>query len=183
MNQHTMNVLSNFLLFQIGWFSCVWSAAADRPWIGVLVAVGVVAVHLLRAPAPKKEFQLIILALGIGLLFDSLLVVQGWLKYSSGNVAPQLAPYWIVALWGLFATMLNVSLRWMRGRWITAAVFGALGGPAAYYGGLRLGALQFGNMEAGLAALAIGWAVLTPLLLALSVRFDGQASRLETVTG
>jgi hypothetical protein len=71
----------------------------------------------------------------------------------------------------------------MRGRWITAAVFGALGGPAAYYGGLRLGALQFGNMGAGLAALAIGWAVLTPLLLALSVRFDGQASRLETVTG
>ena len=70
----------------------------------------------------------------------------------------------------------------MRGRWITAALFGALGGPAAYYGGLRLGALEFGNMEAGLAALAIGWAVLTPLLLALSVRFDGQTGRLETVT-
>ena len=183
MSQRTMNVLSNFLLFQIGWFSCVWSAAADRPWIGVLVTVGVVIVHLFRAPMPKKELQLILLALGIGLLFDSLLVVQGWLKYSSGNVAPNLAPYWIVALWGLFATILNVSLRWMRGRWITAALFGALGGPAAYYGGLRLGALEFGNMEAALAALAIGWAVLTPLLLALSVRFDGQAGRLETVTG
>jgi hypothetical protein len=183
MSQQTMNVLSNFLLFQIGWFSCVWSAAANRPWIGALVIVGVVVVHLFHAPMPKKELQLILLALGIGLLFDSLLVVQGWLKYSSGNVAPNLAPYWIVALWGLFATILNVSLRWMRGRWITAALFGALGGPAAYYGGLRLGALEFGNMEAGLAALAIGWAVLTPLLLALSVRFDGQAGRLETVTG
>lgn len=98
MSQRTMNVLSNFLLFQIGWFSCVWSAAADRPWIGVLVTVGVVIVHLFRAPMPKKELQLILLALGIGLLFDSLLVVQGWLKYSSGNVAPNLAPYWIVAL-------------------------------------------------------------------------------------
>lgn len=182
MEKHPVAVLSNLILFQLGWFGCVWSAAADRPWIGVLVIGAIVVIHLLRTPMPKKEFQLILLALGIGLMFDSFLVVQGWLKYSSGNMTAHLAPYWIVALWGLFATILNVSLRWMRGRWITAAVFGALGGPAAYYGGLRFGALEFGNMEAGLMALAIGWAVLTPLLLALSTRFDGHAGRLETVT-
>jgi hypothetical protein len=181
MKKHTLAVLSNFILFQVGWFSCVWSAAADRPWVGVLVIGGIVVIHLLRAPMPKKEFQLILLALGIGLMFDSFLVVQGWVKYSSGTIVAHLAPSWIVALWGLFATMLNVSLRWMRGRWMTAACLGAIGGPAAYYGGLRLGALQFGNMQAGLTALAIGWAVLTPLLLVLSERFDGQAARLETV--
>jgi hypothetical protein len=45
-----------------------------------------------------------------------------------------------------------------------------------------LGALEFGNMPAGLLALAIGWAVLTPLLLALSVRFDGYAGLLEKKT-
>ncbi|WP_455376852.1 DUF2878 domain-containing protein [Petrachloros mirabilis] len=182
MKKHTMTVLSNFILFQIAWFVCVWSAAANQPWIGVLVTIGVIGVDLLQALLPKKQIQLVLLALAIGLVFDSFLVLQGWLKYSSGNLVPNLAPYWIVAMWGLFATLLNVSLRWMRGRWITAAVFGALGGPAAYYGGLRLGALQFGNMEAGLMALSIGWAVLTPLLLALSTRFDGHASRLETVT-
>jgi hypothetical protein len=182
MSTRTGAVIMNFLLFQVGWFICVWSAAAGRPWIGVLVIAGVVAAHVLRSPVPRKEFQLVLLALGIGLVFDSFLVLQGWLKYPSGNLAPHIAPVWIVALWGLFATILNVSLRWMRGRWMAASLFGAIGGPAAYYGGLQLGALEFGNMEAGLTALAIGWALLTPLLLALSARFDGQAAGPTMVT-
>jgi hypothetical protein len=175
----TMMVVSNFVLFQIGWFSCVLSAAAHQPWIGLLMTTGIVVIHMLRAPIPMMELKLVLLALAIGLVFDSLLVWQGWLQYSSGIVFSNVAPYWIVAMWGLFATLLNVSLRWMRGRWVLAIVFGAAGGPAAYYGGLRLGALEFGNMPAGLTALAIGWAVLTPLLLALSSRFDGYAGLVE----
>lgn len=175
----TMMVVGNFVLFQIGWFSCVLSAAAHQPWIGLFVTMGIVAIHMLRAPMPMMELKLVSLALAIGLVFDSFLVWQGWLTYSSGILLPNTAPYWIVAMWGLFATLLNVSLRWMRGRWLTAALLGALGGPAAYYGGLRLGALEFGNMPAGLTALAVGWAVLTPLLLALSTRFDGHAGQLE----
>jgi len=179
MKMSTTLIVSNFMLFQIGWFICVWSAAVHQPWIGLLVTTGVVVAHVLRAPLPKAEFKLVLLALALGLVFDSILVRQGWLQYSSGIVLPNAAPYWIVSLWGLFATLLNVSLRWMRGRWTIAVFFGAAGGPAAYYGGLRLGALEFGNMRAGLLALAIGWAVLTPLLLALSARFDGYASLQE----
>lgn len=175
MKSRTTMLVSNFLLFQIGWFACVWSAAADHPWIGLLVTMGAVVVHVVRARLPQMELTLVVLALATGLVFDSILVWQGWLRYSSGMVLPNVAPYWIVALWGLFATLLNVSLRWMRGRWVIAALFGAAGGPAAYLGGLRLGALEFGNMRVGLMALAIGWAVLTPLLLALSARFDGYA--------
>lgn len=182
MKLSTAMIVSNFMLFQIGWFACVWSAAAHQPWIGVLVTTGVVVAHVLRAPSPKAEVKLVTLALAMGLVFDSFLVWEGWLQYSSGIVLPNIAPYWIVALWGLFATLLNVSLRWMRGRSVIAVVFGAAGGPAAYYGGLRLGALEFGNMPAGLLALAIGWAVLTPLLLALSARFDGYAGLLEKTT-
>jgi hypothetical protein len=179
MKMSTTMIVSNFVLFQIGWFACVLSAAAHQPWFGILVTTAVVVTHVLRAPMPKAELQLVFLALVLGLVFDSLLVWQGWLQYSSGIVFPNVAPYWIVALWGLFATLLNVSLRWMRGRWVIAVLFGAAGGPAAYYGGLRLGALEFANMPAGLMALAIGWAVLTPLLLALSSRFDGYAGLLE----
>lgn len=182
MKMSPIMVVSNFALFQIGWFVCVLSAAEQQPWFGVLVTTGVVVAHILRAPLPKAELQLVLLSLGLGLAFDSLLVWQGWLQYSSGILLPSIAPYWIVALWGLFATLLNVSLRWMRGRWVIAVVFGAIGGPAAYYGGLRLGALEFTDMPAGLMALAVGWGVLTPLLLALSSRFDGYAGLLEKKT-
>ncbi len=82
-------------------------------------------------------------------------------------------------MWGLFATILNVSLRWLRGRWVMAALFGAIGGPLAYYGGHRLGALEFGNEIVALLALAVGWAVFTPLLMSLATRFDGYAQALN----
>ena len=85
------------------------------------------------------------------------------------------APYWMVALWALFATTLNVSLRWLRARPWLGALLGALGGPAAYYAGARLGALELATAGAGLGAIAIGWAVLTPLLLGTARRLDGYA--------
>ena len=172
-------ILFNIVLFQIGWFACVLSGAGQRPWIGALIALVIVAIHLSRAPAAEAEFKLIMIALMIGAVWDSMLVWLNWLHYSSGILIPHTAPYWIVLMWGLFATLLNVSLRWLRGRWLIAALAGGIGGPLAYYGGFKLGALEFGNQNAALSALAIGWAVITPILMALSARFDGFATRLK----
>lgn len=174
------NTLLNVFLFQVGWFACVLSGATQRPWIGAIIAIVIVAFHLLRAPIPESELKLVLIAVGIGAIWDSLLVWLNWLHYSSGILISNTAPYWIVMMWALFATILNVSLRWLRGRWFIAALAGAVGGPLAYYGGHRLGALEFGNESAALIALAIGWAIITPILMALSARFDGYAPSLET---
>lgn len=173
------HIVVNVVLFQVGWFACVLSGATQRPWIGALIAVSIVAVHLLRAPAAEAELKLVLIALAIGAVWDSMLVWLNWLHYSSGILFPDTAPYWIVMMWGLFATILNVSLRWMRGRWMIAALAGAIGGPLAYYGGHRLGALEFSDGLAALVALAIGWAVITPTLIALAARFDGYAPELR----
>jgi hypothetical protein len=75
-------------------------------------------------------------------------------------------------MWALFATMLTVCLRWLRPRPALAAAFGLVGGPLAYYGGARLGAVSFGNLPAALAMQGIGWAVLTPLLIELGARLE-----------
>ena len=175
MDKRVVMTVTNLVLFQVGWFACVLSGAAQRPWLGAVIATAIVGVHLLRAHVREAELKLVLSALAIGAIFDSILVWQDWLRYHSGILLPNTAPYWIVLMWALFSTILNVSLRWLRGRWIIAALAGALGGPLAYYGGQQLGALQFGNQSAALVALAVGWAVLTPVLLALSARFDGYA--------
>lgn len=175
-------ILCNLLLFQIGWFACVLSGAAQRPWIGALIALVIVAIHLVQAPDAEAEFKLVMIAFAIGAVWDSMLVWLNWLHYSSGILIPHTAPYWIVLMWGLFATLLNVSLRWLKGRWLVAALAGSMGGPFAYYGGHQLGALEFGNQHAALIALALGWAVITPVLMALSTRFDGFAPRLKVST-
>lgn len=167
--------LANFVLFQLGWFACVLSGAARAPWLGAAFSAAIVAWHLWSAPRPQDELKLIGAAMAIGAVWDTLLVWNGWLTYPSGMLLPFAAPYWIILMWALFATTLNVSLRWLKGRPLFAALFGAMGGPLAYLAGQRLGAVNFVHETNALLALLVGWAIFTPLLMILSQRYDGYA--------
>jgi len=64
-------------------------------------------------------------------------------------------------------------MRFMRGRPLLAAAFGIIGGPLAYLAGHKIGGIQFVDQPAALATLAIGWAVMMPLLMQLGERLDG----------
>lgn len=166
-------LLLNFLAFQAGWFSCVLGAANGYPLLGPIAVFLAATLHLALAYKPRRELVLILTAAVIGALFDTLLLQTGWITYANGMLWAGTAPYWIVAMWLLFATTLNVSLRWLRGKFFAAALLGLIGGPMSYYGGAKLGGLMFINMPAALTALAIGWAVVTPFLIWLSKRLDG----------
>lgn len=166
-------VAANFLLFQTGWFACVLGAAQGYPWIGAVVAAAIVGWHVLRAGQPQQEINLIVSVMILGALWDSLLVLFGWIAYSSGTLVPGAAPYWIVALWALFATSLNVSLRWLKQRLLWAALLGAIAGPLSYWAAARLGAAQFVEPLYIVTALAVGWALIMPALMLLSRCYDG----------
>ena len=77
----------------------------------------------------------------------------------------------------LFATTLNVSMRWLRGRDMLAAFFGLIGGPLTYLAGQKLGGIVLVDQFAALLALGIGWAVMMPILLRLSEVLDGFAAQ------
>jgi hypothetical protein len=64
-------------------------------------------------------------------------------------------------------------MRWMRGRPLLASAFGFVGGPLAYIAGHKIGGIQFVDQPAALAMLAIGWAIMMPLLMRLGERLDG----------
>ena len=164
-------LFSNVLMFQIGWFACVAGAAESRPWLGVGIAALVVGWHLSRSPRPRPEIALIGIAVLTGMVFDSVLVVNGWLEFAAPVPWPTLAPVWIVAMWACFATTFNVSLRWLRGRPMAAVMLGACGGPLAYLAGEALGGVLLSS--SALVALAVGWGVLMPLLVRLAARLDG----------
>lgn len=172
-----MKTVLNFLLFQAGWFATVLGAANGAPWMGPVVVLGIVAVHFRAARRPMGEIRLVASAVLLGLVVDSLLLATGWIAYPNGGWLPGLAPYWIVGLWALFATTLNVSMRWLTGRTALAAVFGAVGGPLSYLAGARLGAMTFVETVPALAALALGWAIAMPLLMLLAKRFEEAARR------
>lgn len=166
-------LLVNVILFQLGWFACVLGAASGIPWVGTLGVMIILAHHLHSANSLEKELQLLSLVLLIGFIWDSLLVAFGILDYNSGLFHTSLAPHWIIAMWALFSTTLNVSLNWLKSRYLLSAVFGALGGPSAYYAGLKLGAVSMPSETQALVALALGWSLIMPTLVLLSERFNG----------
>ena len=168
-----MKQAANFILFQIGWFSCVLGAANGIAWLGPLVVLAAVLIHLKLSLRPAAELRLILLAVVIGLVADSLILATGWISYPAGVLVEPLAPYWIVAMWALFATTLNVSMGWMRGRPLLAVVMGAVGGPLSYLAGQKLGGIELNQTTYALAALAVAWAVAMPLLSWLAARLDG----------
>lgn len=163
----------NFLIYQTGWLVCVLGAAQGWPWAGTAFALLALTWHLRQANDARAELSLVAIATLVGALWDSTLAASGLVSFANGVLIEGTAAHWMVALWVLFATTLNVSLAWLKQHLLGAALLGALGGPLAYLAGARLGALSLPDTNLALPLLAIGWALITPLLCLLARRLNG----------
>jgi len=167
--------IGNFALCQLAWLAAVVGAAQGHAVYGSLAIAAVLAWHLAVAPRPGREALLLAAVTVLGLAAELLQLRLGFIRYAGQAVGAVWPPPWLLLLWTLLGCMLNVSLRWLRGRPLLASVLAAIGGPAAFAGGVRLGAAQFVDGPAALASLAVVWALLMPLMLALAQRLDGVA--------
>ena len=180
------HVIKNLAFFKIGWVACVMFAAAGKPGLATLSVAAVVAVHLAGVKAPSKEALLLAAAALVGLGWESFMVWTGLVQYP-GHESAVLAPYWIVAMWVLFATTINHGLRWAKRHGWVAALAGLLGGPMAFFGGMNLGAVEFSHTAAALTLIGLGWAALLPLLILIadtiidSPWLEPRSAREETV--
>ncbi|MES3014244.1 MAG: DUF2878 domain-containing protein [Pseudomonadota bacterium] len=165
--------IANVVVFQAAWFAAVLGAAHHIPLWGTACVIAAIAWHLGVSARPAQEAKLIGLACAIGFVVESAVAIQGHVAYPSGQPVSWLAPYWMVALWGELAIALNVTMRWMKQRLWLAVLLGAVGGPAAFSAGVTLGGAEFIDRTPALATLAVVYAVLMPLLVWLSSRFDG----------
>lgn len=171
--------VANFVAFQSAWFAAVLGAAHQIPLWGTACVIAAVIWHLGVSARPAQEAKLIALAGAIGLIVESAIAIQGNVTYPSGQPVTWLAPYWMVALWGELAIALNVTMRWLKRRLWLAALFGAIGGPAAFSAGVGLGGAEFVHKTPALITLVCIYAVAMPLLVWLSNRFDGVSARPE----
>jgi hypothetical protein len=103
----------------------------------------------------------------IGGLWELFLVKEEIVIYEGLSPITQV-PIWILVLWTAFGTTLNGCLGWFRNHLFGSFIFGALGGPLAWYGGAALGALNVPNPALGYGVIAAGWAAIMPLLSALA---------------
>lgn len=166
------HVVINLMVFKAAWAAVVLSAAAGTPIFGLIAIAIAVAIHLWRTNSAGTELRLLLIAGAVGLVWETFLVQAGLIGYASGHWLPGAAPYWIVAMWILFATTLNVGMRWLHSSRIAAALAGAIGGPLAFITGASLGATELLQPVTTLLYIGLGWAVFVPLLVHLARWLD-----------
>lgn len=162
--------VKNFILYNVGWFATVYFAAQSQAWIGNCAIALVVVAHLLSVTHWRKEALFLAIAGLVGLAWETVLVWTGMLSYPASPGLGVIAPSWIIAMWVLFATTINVSLSWVKRRWWLAALFGGIGGPLAFVAGQAFGAVKFGDPVITPLVIGIGWAVLLPVLCNIADR-------------
>lgn len=153
-----MNIFANFTLYQIAWFLCVFLENT-----GGLIAFPLLFLHFYLSPSKKADLRLMGLLLFAGLLIDGALCFTGLLRF---NVPALPIPFWLAVIWLFLATLPHHSLKWLKKRPFLSALLGTLGGPLAYWAGVKFGAAQFGwGLSLSFFVLAGTWAILWPLVM------------------
>jgi len=162
-----MNWLLNLAIYQGAWFACVLGGDA-LAWVAALL----LAVHLYLTPCRRADLLLAGALLLVGLILDGTLKAIGFFSFNS-TMAP--IPLWLMGVWATFATLPNHSLAWLKKRLGLAALLGAVGGPLAYWAGVRMGAAAFNwPLLPSLLLLAVIWGGLMPGVMRLSRRLASE---------
>ena len=140
------------LAHQAAWWTCVLVMG----WIGPVSMLAFVLLHLtMTRDEAALELRLVALSMGIGIALDSLLAVGGLVTYE-GSPLVGLSPLWLVAIWaGFGATLRHSQALFVRTR-SHAILTGVLGGPLAYMGGTKLGALSVHGLS-GYVGVGLLW--------------------------
>jgi hypothetical protein len=165
----------NYLLYQAGWLAAVLGTAAGHEGMGTVFAGACLVAHVTVTREPAREWRLVVTVTLIGLVVELFHRLAGTYDALSTLLPPPLPPLWLLVLWAQFGTTLRYSLRGIVMRPIHATLFGAVGGPLAFWAVSRLGAIELHSPQArALVLIAVTWAL---ALLAFSaiVRRDGES--------
>jgi len=166
--------ITNFILFQLAWFVTILSAAKGMPYIGVVFTMIWMFLHLsLMDEMRNAELKSLLFAAFMGYLLDSLLVVNGSIGFPEHTLLAGPSPLWMVCLWINLAATINLSLSWLKGRYVLAGAMAAVAGPLAYVAGEKFSAITlFGNTS--LLVISIMWCLAMPILIWASEIFVRQ---------
>lgn len=163
-----MRFWANLLGYQAAWFIAVGFAARGLAWPGILACLGFAAISWWISPMRRSDLRLVGAALACGLVLDGVLAATGWLDYAAPLPALP-GPAWIATLWVAFAMTLQHSLQWLLVRPLAAVLFGAIGGPLAYWGASRgFDAVAFTVPTQATVTLALGWAIAMAVFVAIA---------------
>jgi hypothetical protein len=178
-----MRFYANLFGYQAVWWVSMLAAAKGLPWIGVAGAVVFVLAQWVASGTRSSDARLVACALLMGIVIDGFLGNSGLLRYASADPSV-LAPIWILSIWAAFAMTFNHSFVFLQGRPAWGAALGAIGGPLAYEGAARLGAVQFTEPSwRAIALLGLAWGIVVPALAMLAHRWRSSTANASFLPG
>lgn len=158
--------------FQLVWLSAAFGAAHGSALIGTLTALVFIAAVVASSTSATSVLAISTVSAMTGLVVETGLLAAGLVHYEASWPSHAVAPVWIVALWfGFGATISPLVALTGRDRWIRLVMLGALAGPAAYWAGARISALQVEDPGwPAYLTIAIIWGIVLPVLAALDGR-------------
>ena len=161
--------LVNFAGFQAAWWATILSAGAGRPLLAASASAAALALHLALFDRSAAERRVVFAATAVGAVVETANALLGFTRFDPAPFGLPVPPAWMVLQWAVFGAVLRHSLGWIRGRFLLAALLGAVVAPPSYLGGERLGALALGGTPA-LVAVGVEYALAMPLLLLVERR-------------
>ncbi|CAG36880.1 hypothetical protein DP2151 [Desulfotalea psychrophila LSv54] len=157
-----MKTLINVLIYQSIWFLSILGGNSGA-WFGLLL----LCAHLFYSATKSADLRMIGALFVAGLLLDGTLHQVGFFSFTETGFP---IPFWLLVIWLGLAITPNHSLAWLQKKPLLAMLFGTLGGPIAYWAGVRMGAAHFNwELLPSLGTLAVIWGLLWPLVMHLSV--------------
>ena len=93
-----MSRFLNLVFYQLGWFACVLGIAWHSQWLGISIAMCLVAFHILLAADRLVQIKLGLTAAVFGLIVDTVQLWAGVFLLPRGSVVAWLPPPGIVVL-------------------------------------------------------------------------------------
>jgi len=167
----------NTIVFQLVWMAAVGGAANGYWWAGPVALAVFAAYQLSVSTQARSDAILVVIAVAIGAVGDSLLAQLHFVKYTSPVPSAEFAPLWILALWASLALTINHSLAFLQRDLRVAAVLGALSAPLSFSIAARAWhAVTLADpLPVTLCVLAALWAVATPVLAGVARRLGRRA--------
>ncbi len=169
-----MSLFINVLIYQVVWFLCVF-----KGYTGALISLLLLLAHLIRSPHREADLKMMFALLIIGVIVDGIIHQAGFISYRVDGVP---IPFWLAVIWLALAILPHHSLRWLKKRPLLSSLFAAVGGPLAYWAGVRMGSAEFnGPLLQSLTLLAVVWALLWPVAMAIANRIlPKETAQVET---
>ena len=134
----------NAVLFYIIWWGCILGIKYSQHYLGPLITLLAVGLHLNLISETQKESKVVLLCILLALFVESvnrysgLLIYEGFLFDNSF-----FPPLWIICIWVALSITLNYSMFFLKDRWWLMVICGGIFGPWCYFASEKLNILHF----------------------------------------